>query len=306
MKKIMNFLPVLAILAGMVLMSVTSGCKKDEKDDDPPAPKKYRMTSISQTDDGDQFLINITYNSSNKIARFSEIDNGVEVYRSDWNWVGNVVTIIESELDNGNWINGEYYEKLTYSGDHVTKSEYFQNDTLLSRSIYSWNGNLLASESREYYNADTLVASYTVNYIYNGDKLTSADYMTMGYLIQRQVIGYDNDKPVSLKTYDYQNVLEESAELIYTGNNITKVNSYNVVEGVQGSLDCTEDRIFDANNCVTTVNHSCPGDYSYTSIATWEEGSSNFNDFLLTQLSWITVYLFPDSYPSDLAYKKKK
>lgn len=306
MKKLMNSFPMLAIIAGLVLMSVTSGCKKDDKDNDPPAPKKYRMTSVSQTDDGDEFLMNISYNSSNKIARFAEIENGVEVYRSDWNWNGNVVTIIDSELDNGNWINGEYYEKLTYSGDHVSISEYFLNATLLTKAIYTWNGNLLATETTEYYNADTLVIAYNTVYNYEGDKLISANYYYMGFLAAKQVIEYVDGKPVALKNYDEENVLQESSELIYTGNNITKVNSYNVVQGVQGSLDCTEERIVDANNCVTTVNYSCPGDYSFSSTATWEEGASNFNDFLLTQLGWITVYLFPDSYPSELAYKKKK
>lgn len=305
MKKPFNTAPFYVLLAMMAIATTFSGCKDDDKDE-PQLPKSYRMKTVEMTDDGDTYLNEFKYNADNKIERLSEVENGVEVYRWEWDWNGNVATLSEKYLSQGTWITEKSQEVLTYSAGHLAQSEYFVEDTLVGKTIYTWNGNLLTNESNEYYNADTVAWEYSITYIYEGAKLVRADFYTLGLLAQKQVIEYDGNKPVGLKTYDYMNVLEESSQMVYTGDKITTVKSFHVEQGVQGDIDCTETRQYDANNCMNNISTTCSGDYTYSSVVTWEEGTSNFNDFLITQVSWISAYLFPDTFPSELAYKKKK
>ncbi len=304
MKKLTSLICLVAIIAGVSLMTLSS-CKKD-KIEDPPFIKDFRVKTVNYTEDGDSFVTTFSYNSSNKITLLSEKVNGVEEYKSEWNWNDNIVTVVESYIENENWVTSEYVEKLTYSNGHIVKSEYSQSDTLESVSTYTWNGDKLINETFSMVYADSLIEVYEINYNYEGDLLISADQYSMGALSQKQVIEYTNGKPVALRNYDGNNVLQESSEFIRTGDNITKINQYAIIEGVQGDITCTEDRIFDANNCATSVTTACTNQGSYIQTATYEEGTGNLNDFLLTQISWISVYLFPDSFPSELAYKKKK
>ncbi len=309
MKKPFNTAPFYALLAILGIATTFNGCKKDEKDEknDPVPPKVYRMNNIEYQEDGDTYVNKITYSADNKLTMLTEIENGVEVYRNNWVWNGNEVTINEQMLEEGIWITDESSrEKLIYTGGHLSESQYFYNDTLASKVTYTWNGNQLTNESMNYYHADTIAWSYSVNYIYEGAKLMRADWYSMGLLVQKQVIEYQDDKPVALKSYDHNNVLNESSELAYTNGNITTINYFHVIEGVQGDTDCTETRVYDVNNCATNISTACSEDYAYTSKITYEEGAGNFNDFLLVNVSWISVYLFPDTFPSELAYKKKK
>ncbi len=305
MKKPFNTVPFYALLAILGIATTFSGCKKDEKDE-PVPPKVYRMNSIEYTEDGDTYVNKITYTADNKIQRFSEIENGVEIYHNDWAWNGNEVIITGSYLEEGTWITDASIDKLIYSGGHVSEYQYYYEDTLSAKTTYTWNGDLLTKEDMAFYASDTMVWGYTVNYTYDGTKLISADWFTLGMLMQKQVIEYQDGKPVAMKRYNSENVLEESAQLIYTGNNITTINNFNIVEGVQGDTDCIETRVYDANNCATNISTACTDDYAYTSAITYEEGSGNFNDFLLVNVSWVSVYLFPDTFPCELAYKKKK
>lgn len=306
MKKAFNTVRFCALLAVLTIATTFTGCKDDKKDDDPQLPKTYRMKTIDFTDEGDTYKNEFTYTADNRIERLSEIENGVEVYRSDWAWNGNEVTITEKSLDGGVWVAEASNEKLIYSGGHLSEALYYNEGLLTTRTNYTWNGNLLTGEALEFYSGDTLTWSYNVNYIYEDTKLVRADWFAFGMLIQKQVIEYLNGSPVALKTYDYSNVLEESSQLIYTGDKITTINSFHVVEGVQGDINCTETRVYDGNKCATGISTTCTDDYTYTSNIAWEEGSSNFNDFLLLNVSWISVYLFPDTFPCELAYKKKK
>lgn len=304
MKKLMNLLPFTTIIAGLALMTVVSSCKKD-KDDDAPAVKSFRMISGNYTEDGDNYSMTVSYNSSNKLTKISESYNGMEYYRHQWTWNANVATVTEAFLDeDGSWVNRESYQKVTYLNERVNNVNIYKGDTLFATETYTWNGSKLASESMSLISADTILQAYNMNYTYDGDLLMKAELFNGGYLQLTQVIEYNNGKPVAMKNYDENNILLESSEFILTGNNITKINSFSIVEGVQGDIHCTEDRVFDANNCVTSKTNTCTGEETSIQTATFEEGTSNFNDFLLTQVSWISVYLFPDSFPSELAYKK--
>lgn len=305
MKKPFNTVPFYALLAILGIATTFSGCKKDEKDE-PVPPKVYRMNNIEFTEDGDTYVNKITYTADNKIQRFSEIENGVEIYHSDWAWNGNEVIITGSYLEGGIWITDESIDKLIYSGGHVSEYQYYYEDTLSAKTTYTWNADLLTKEDMAFYAGDTTLWAYTINYIYDGTKLISADWYVMGMLMQKQVIEYQDGKPVAMKRYNSENVLEESAQLIYTGNNITTINNFNIVEGIQGDTNCIETRVYDANNCATNISTACTDDYAFTSAITYEEGSGNFNDFLLVNVSWVSVYLFPDTFPCELAYKKKK
>jgi hypothetical protein len=306
MKKPLNNIPIFVMLALLSVTTTFTSCKDDKKDDEPQLPKTYRMKTIDFTAEGDTYKNQFTYTADNKIERLAEFENGVEVYRSNWAWNGNEVTITEQSLNGGVWVGEASNEKLIYSGGHLTESQYYNEGLLTTKTNYTWNGNLLTSEVLEFHSGDTLTWSYNINYVYEGTKLVRADWFAFGMLIQKQVIEYLNGTPVALKTYDYSNVLEESSQLIYTGDKITTINSFHVVEGVQGDISCTETRVYDGNKCATDITTTCTDDYSYTSKIAWEEGSGNFNDYLLTQVSWISVYLFPDTFPCELAYKKKK
>lgn len=306
MKNPLINVPLVALSALVSLTTLFTSCKDDKKDD-PEAPKSYRLKTIEFTEDGDSYKNSITYTTDNKIGRFSEIENGVETYRSDWEYNGNEVTVTESYRDDaGQWITDDSYEKLIYQNGHLAESQYYYKDTLVTRNTYVWNGTMLANEAQFYYNADTVAWQYNLNYTYDGTKLLSAEWSAMGLPAQKQVIEYQDGKAIGLKLFDENNILQESSKFEYTGDKITTISSYNVVVGVQGDIDCTETRVYDGNKCVTDITNSCPGEGSYTEHITYEEGPSNFNDFILTQVSWISVYLFPDTFPSELAYKKKK
>lgn len=305
MKKSFSFLPAMLILAGVCVLTLLNSCKKD---DDQPATKGFRIASVIFSEEGDNFSTTISYNSDNKIAKISETENGEEMYKSEWTWSNNEVTVKDSYLeDGGEWITSGNYQKIIYSGNHVAESRiYAAGDSIAVINTYTWNGDLLTQEAKNYYIADTLSFGYVIKYNYNGKLLTSADYYINEYLTQKQVIEYTDGKPVSLKSYNYLNVLEECSELVYNGNNIAKINYYAVNEGVQGDVKCSEERTLDANNCVTQINTSCSGELGRTSQITYEEATGNFNDLILTQGSWITVYLFPNTMPSGFIYKKKK
>ncbi len=303
MKKLISIIPLLAIIAGFTLLTLSS-CKKD-KNEDPPAVKSYRMTGVNYTEDGDLYAMKFSYNSSNKITKITETYNGMEYYRNEWTWNANVATVTEAYMDeNGVWTNREYYEKVTYLNEHVSSADIYKGDSLLASHNYIWNGSKIISESMSLISADTVLQAYNINYTYEGDLLMKAEWLSGGLPLQKQVIEYTDGKPVSMKNYDASNNLIESTEFIHTGNNITKINSFSVVDGVQGDIHCTEDRIFDANNCATSISTNCTGEGTFTQTATFEEGKGNINDFLLTQVSWISIYLFPDNFPSEYAYKK--
>lgn len=305
MKKSFSFLPAMLILAGVCVLTLLNSCKKD---DDQPATKSFRLSSVTFSEEEDYFTTTISYNSDNKIAKISETENGVENYRSEWTWSNNEVTVKDSWLEDGGvWITSDNYQLIIYSGNHVAESRTFtEEDGITEVNTYTWNGDLLTQEAKNYYAADTLSFGYVIKYNYNGKLLTSADYYINEYLTQKQVIEYANGKPVSLKSYNYLNVLEEYSELVYNGDNIAKINYYAINEGVQGDVKCSEERTFDANNCVTQINTSCSGELGNTSHITYEEATGNLDDLFLTQGSWITVYLFPNSMPSQFVYKKKK
>lgn len=299
MKKSFNHFSILTILVVISLATILNSCKKDKKEN---LPTNYRLTSLESSEDGDIYKLNYTYNGVNKIQRFSAFENGEEYYRNDWAYNGDKVTITSSDLYQDEWHTSDIHQTLLYSGGHVTESNIYLKDTLLYKTIYTWNGDLLSKEASNILQGDTINYISTVNYIYDGTRLTRAEWSNGNV----QVIEYHDGKPVALKLYNVANELEESSQMVYTGNNISKVNSFHISQGIQGDTECTETRIYDANNCVTTISNSCTNQYFATSQITYEKGASNFNDFLLTQVSWISVYLFPNSFPCELAYKKKK
>lgn len=303
MKKLSYYHSFMIMIAAIALMTFVSSCKKD-KNDAPPEEKPWRLTSLEYSQVGYNYTNVISYNSDNKIVKISGVEDGVEVYKNDWEWNGNEVIITEAVFENGVWYTNGLHKVMTYLNGHLFKNELYAHDTLVAATTYMWNGDLLTKEAMVYFNADTLVWDNHIEYTYENSLLISAEWYRGDELYQKQVIEYANEKPVALKLYNPLNVLQESSELIYTGNNITKVNSYRVFEGAQGNLACTEERTYDANNCLSNANMSCTGAGSYSQNTTYEEGKGNLNDYLLTEVSWISVYLFPDTFPSELAYKK--
>lgn len=304
MKKLINALPVTAIIASLAFITILSSCKKD-KDDDQPEQKSYRLTKVTSSEDGDNYVATISYNADNKITNILETENGVEVYKNTWVWNGSEVTVKESFLIDGTWIEDDYYSVMTYANNKVIKNEVHLNDSVSAISLYTWNGDMLTKEEAEIQSNNTTVLAYEINYLYENNLLKSAEYFSEGTMVQKQVIEYANGKPSAVKLFDDTNTLIESAQLNYTGDNITEILNFNVAEGVQGNVECTENRTYDANNCVSTASTSCVQGDNYSQQTTFEEGKGNFNDFLLTQISWVSVYLFPDSFPSQLAFKKK-
>lgn len=300
-----SLLAILAVTTGLVFLN---GCKKDKDDDNQPEVKSYRMKTMTYTDDGDTYHSVLTYNSDNKIIKITEAQNGVEFYRNVWAWNGNQVVITDSYLSNdGVWETDESYQKITYNNNLVSQSEHFLNDTMSYTTNYTWNGTLLTKEIQDYYMNNIKFWTITVDYIYENNVLTTANFTTAGILMQKEVIEYENGKPVRVKVYDTDNLLQESSELLYTGGKVSQVNSFHIVQGAQGEVDCSETRTYDSFGLVNSLSSQCDGDATiYTTQIVNEEGKGNLNDLILTNVSWISAYLFPDTYPSELIAKKKK
>lgn len=305
MKNPFNKIPFFAVTMLLAIATTFTGCKDDDKDE-PQLPKSYRMKTMEYTNDGEHTTINFSYTSDNKLQMVSSSMSGVVLYKSEFVWEGNEATVTETYLDEGIWQTESEIQKLTFVNGHVSSSKYMVGDQISSTTTYTWNGDLLTKEITEYYSETGHNWLYTIDYNYDGNRLTSADYTYTGQIAGRQVIEYQNGAPVALKGYDHNNVMGNSSHFLYTGSNITTINSLHVVEGVEGNIECTETRGYDANNCNTDITTTCPDDYSYSSHILFEEGTSNMRDYLLTQTSWISVYLFPNTFPCELAMKKKK
>lgn len=306
MKKLFHTFTFLSLVALLITSVIFSGCKKDD-DENQPEPKSYRIKTMSYNDAGDIYLITLTYNSDNRLLKMSETVNGEEIYRNDFVWNGNQVVITNSYLDdNGMWITEDSRQVITYTNGKVSKNEFQLSDTLSLSTTYTWNGDLLQKEAGDFvFNGMTFTMN--IDYIYENGLLTTANHTFSGMVIQKDVIEYENGKAVALKTYDDQNNLTKSSAILYTDSRISQVSSFNIVEGVQGDVDCTESRTYDNNGCVNFLSTLCQGETTpdETNVVN-EEGKSNLNDIILTQAGWITAYLFPDTYPSDLVMKKKK
>jgi|GEM_PF-2249205 len=305
MIKLTNLLALLAVTSGLIFLN---GCKKDKDDDEQPEVKSYRMKSMTYTDDGDTYQSVLTYNADNRIIKITETENGVEFYRNEWAWNGNQVVITDSYMGNdGVWVGEDAYQRITYSNSFVSKSEHFLNDTMSYTTNYTWNGTLLTKEIQDYYSNNVKFWSITIDYIYEDNLLTTANFTTAGLLMQKEVIEYENGKPVRVKVYDSENLLQESSELLYTGEKVSQINSFHIVQGTQGEVDCSETRSYDSFGLVNSLSSQCDGDATvYTTQIVNEEGKGNLNDLILTNISWISAYLFPGTYPSELIAKKKK
>lgn len=299
MKKPFSHCSIPALLIVLSLSTILSSCKKDEKVE--ILRKNFRMTSIESSDDGDFYKTKFTYTADNKIQRFSENINGVEISRIDWAYNENEVIITESLLTQGEWVTEDSYEKLTYSEGRLAESAMYNHETLAYKTIYNWEGELLMKETKEFYNTGKVTTAYRVEYTYENSRLTGAELYYGSELMHKQVIEYLEGKPAALKTYNASNVLEASLEMIYSGKNIITTNSFQVIQGNQGNIQCTENRTYNVNNCATTITTLCYRPHS--SLITYEKGASNYNDYILTQASWISAYLYPNSFPCELVYK---
>ncbi len=297
----------MVVMTGLFLTAVV-GCKKDDnKDDDPPVTvKKYRITNVVQTQGSDATETKLEYNSDNKLVSFTDYEDGVAVYRSTWTYTGNEAKLSESYFEGGQWVVGPYYETYTYSGNHLTEGRVYESeDELMYLVTYIWDGDRVTEENREYYYQDSIMGNYSMKYTYSGAQLTMVEYTMFDQLVQKKIIEYADGKPVSIKSYSGENMLEESIEMLYAGNLLTKINNFNVSEGVVGTIACTEDRTYDDNNNAYVINMQCTDETPFNSALTWEEGAGNLNDVILANIGWLTAYLFPDTFPSELLFTTK-
>ncbi|HLO92342.1 MAG: hypothetical protein ACM3ME_06580 [Chloroflexota bacterium] len=305
--KSLLFILTITILSAL---TIVSGCKKDNDDDnDNPVVKSYRLTDLDDTDGSDAYKTKVQYTSDNKVSKILGYVNGVNVYKSEWTYSGNDATVQDWELTEVGWVADSGFTKYVYANGHISQVIlYNAGDSVDFSKTYTWNGNNLNEEQvtlSDSYLGTGEELVFTIKYNYEGGLLKSADWLLQGVMIRKQVIEYLNNSPVALKSYDYNNVLEESTQFIYTGSNISKVNYFKVSDGTQGAVDCFENRSYDANKNVSSVSKQCDGDLqSYTTNITWEEGTGNLQDVFLTSYSYISAYLFPD-YPSEFAIKKK-
>lgn len=238
---------------------------------------------------------------------FEDFENDVPVYKSTWTWSGNEAKLTESYFNGSQWVDEPHYQIYTYAvGFKLTEVRMFESqDSLVYKVTFNWSGDRVIKEIREYFYQGTPFGYNESEYNYTGDQLTSIEYSGFGQELQTQIIEYANGNPVSLKTYSDEDVLLESIEMIYTDNLLRKINSYNVSGGVAGGLECSEVRMYDNNKNVSAVNKTCNWEDVFTSTLTWEQGTGNISDVVLANIGWLTVYLFPDTFPSELLFTKK-
>lgn len=307
MIKLTRFISLVTIIAGVSLMTLSS-CNKKDKTEDITAVKSYRLKSLSYYNGTDSYTTSITYDALNRISLISEKHFTVEIHREEWKWAadGNEVTITESYLDEGNWITSEDYIIMTYFDRKPVAAHYYSGDTsynpnpLQSSLVFYWHGDQIYTEIHKEIVYDSLVPVSSVKYEYQNYLLISATYFNKGLYNNKRVIEYLNDQPVEMKKYDDFDELQETSEFFYTGKNISRVQNYHVIDGIKGEIACIEDREYNANNCATKMTSSCTGEQSVIiRQATYEEGEGNFNDYILINDSWINVYLFPESFPSE-------
>lgn len=287
----------LFILLSIILLV---SCKKDNTND--PQNKDYRLSTVSYNEDGHPFTTTFSYNNNSQVTQTLGTTGDSTIYRTLWEYNGQIVTIHTEYYNNNAWIADNVTEKYTFTGDYLTKSDYYVDDSLYTFATYTWDGNKLMREDRTFPGSNT---SSTI-FEYQGDLLVKAIYYFNEEMSFYQTIEYTDNKPVSLKSFNPQNKLEDICDLVYTGNNITQVKNYIVEAGIEGYLNCTENRQYDNNSNITSVTTTCANDQTADIITiTTEEGTSNFSQLMITQVGWVSVYLFPNTMPSDYAYKKK-
>lgn len=301
-----NVLPLIMLAAAIIFTSYLTGCKKDKEKVEPV--KTYRLSEISANDEGDITIAKINY-TNNKYTGMSTFENGVNVYNSTIIYSGNEAIETSKYLENAVWMDEPGSYKYIFSGKHLAEVQYLEEDNSISfKCTYTWNGDNVTEETLTTMYGD-LSFSASIKYVYSGGRLTTANWYAQNSLVSRDEIEYDaNGKPITLKSYSSENILIESASFVYTGKNMTKINYHHVVEGVVGDVACTEDRVFDVNNNQTSSSATCSDDpqYVFTLLLKNEEGTGNLNEILLADYTWLSMYLFPDGLPSDLASKKKK
>lgn len=287
-----------AVWRTLIIMSAFlfffSGCKKDENDK--PDPGAFRIKTM-YSEDGIA-VVHFIYNDDNRLSKLSYTENGTEVMKNEWTWVGNSVTIVHLRLQEGNWVNitGDT-TILTYSDGKVVKSEIIDNQfNHVTINTYTWNGDLLMNDSSVLtYNSGGNYTRYN-QYIYDDGRLTTINRWQSGILSLVQTIEYSNGKPVVINDYVNGN-LDDQVKFTYTGDNLTTVTRYEIYGIPQ--VECVETRSYDAANLVSKITSDCG---SEPRQFTYEAGKGNFNDLILSSGGWLNVYLFPNSFPSELIY----
>lgn len=310
MKSIKHPLYFTMVIIAMGALTIFAGCKKDDDDDNNiPETKTYRLTDLDDYEGSTAYKTKIEYTSDNKVSKILGYVDGYNVYKSEWSYSGEVAIVQDWELTEDGWVADSTRTKYVYANGHVSQLVlYNAGDSVDFSKSFTWEGNNLIQETvslSDSYLGTGQSLVMTIKYNYEGGLLKSADWLMEGVKIRQQVIEYENNKPVALKAYDYTNSLEESTAFVYTDNKISTVNYYKITNGVQGNIDCYENRAFDANKNISSVSKHCEGDQdTYTTNLTWEEGTGNLQDVFLASYSYIGAYLFPD-YPSEFAMKKK-
>lgn len=247
-------------------------------------------------------LVNFYYDEESRIKNLSIMEDGVEFYRLRWEWNRDTLIISHAENENGNWQYSNDKERIIYANGRIHSYEEVINYDQIT--TFTWNGDLLMQENHARYNNDSLYWILTKDYVYEQDKLSEVNISVQGYQYENKIIEYENDRPVSIKTYE-QGMLKESIGFTYTGNNITTISMYDVYNGVEGGVNCLQDRSYDENDCMVTSTDKCDGEITEHWKYNYEEGNGNFDDYLIANGNWVYVYLFPNTFPSDDIYLKK-
>lgn len=186
MKKIILFVSAFALLL--------TSCSSDDSDPEPAAPTGTLLTKIIETyDDGSIETSNITYNG-NKIV--------------------SMITV-------------EYNEKtiFTYTGDLITKEEFFVDDIIDETFVYEYDTNQRLIKSTK-----TYISSMEVdNFTYNSNNTVSFVTTSAGNTIASGTIYFDGNQPYKkeLSEISGTSVYNTTEEDIYDD----KVNPFSSVVG---------------------------------------------------------------------------
>lgn len=143
----------------------------------------------------------------------------------------------------------------------------------------------------------TTSSTHSNHYIYNDRRLVTINIWYNGEMsVVNRTIEYSDGKPVALNRNYNENLIDQ-VKFTFTGDNLTSITSYEI-HGLP-EVECVETRSYDSYNRVSKIISNCG---PMPSLFTYEAGTGNVNDMVLTSGSWLQVYLFPDSFPSELIY----
>lgn len=280
------------------------GCNNDDDGDiDDPTAVTYRVAERVTTDiyNSNIYEDKSIYNYlENRLIEVIELDKENDIwvedrktefeYDGDWvssrryykdgeSWIPqDIMSSEQMKIVNGKiieiketYMTNVYRQVFTYSGDKITKVEFFDNGELEEKYVCTYNGeNLVEIIEYEYYNgSERIDTKYEFTY-------------TNGNLTEVLRLNYDAG--------DWLN--SDRDVYIYSGNKVIQIDDYDYVSfNDSWELDDSEYYSYNSQGLLESISESGDG-WSWEEIYTYEEGKGNFR-LLMGEGGFYDVFNYP-------------